>query len=148
MFSQACVIISVHGGGGGVSPGRVCIQAEICPGEGLPRKGLHPGGDLPRGGSAHGRVCPGEGLPRGLPRGVCIQGVCIWGVVQTPQSDTMGYGQRASGAHPTGMHSRTQHNLSLFEHVDLFETVRMGVFGMVKNGAIAKLLEYTLCRQN
>ena len=53
--------------------------------------------------------------------------------MQTPQSaDTIGYGQRASGTHPTEMHSCTHHNLSLLENVDLFRTVRRGVFGMVK----------------
>ena len=55
-----------------------------------------------------------------LGRGVCIQGegVCIWGmglhpgrwVGQTPLPtrdtwDTMGYGQRVGGMHPTGIHS-------------------------------------------
>ena len=44
------------------------------------RGGLHPGGDLPSEGSLHsGR----------------------W----IDPSDTMGYGQPAGGAHPTGMHS-------------------------------------------
>ena len=50
-------------------------------------------------------------------RGVCIQGVCIlggWicgvsasrgGLGRPPPSDTTGYGQRAGGTHPTGMHS-------------------------------------------
>ena len=96
------------------------------------RRGSAQGG-LPRG------VCPGEGLPRGgSAQGVCLgvsasRGVCILGGgVQTPQSDTIGYGQRASGTHPTEMHSCTHHNLSLLEHVDLFRTVRRGVFGMVK----------------
>ena len=42
---------------------------------------------------------------------VCIQGpggggVCIQeGLGRPPQSDTMGYGQRASGTHLTGLHS-------------------------------------------
>ena len=35
-------------------------------------------------------------------RGVCMQ----WGWADTPppQSDTMGYSERAGGTHPTGMH--------------------------------------------
>ena len=45
--------------------------------------------------------CPqGRSAPRGSPPGG-------WGVGQTspPQSDTMGYGQRACGTHPSLMHS-------------------------------------------
>ena len=38
-------------------------------------------------------------------RGWSASGVCIVGVGQTPPSDTTGYGQRAGGMHPTGMHS-------------------------------------------
>ena len=36
---------------------------------------------------------------------VCIQGVCVKGVGQTPQDtwDTTRYGQQASGTHPTVM---------------------------------------------
>ena len=57
--------------------------------------------------SVHGGGLPPGGLHL---RGVCLQGVCIWGVCiqgvgQTPPSHTMGYGQRAGGTHPTGMHS-------------------------------------------
>ena len=78
--------------------------------------GLHPGG-LPRGGGSASRgiciqgVCIQGGLHlRG--GGVCIQGGlhpvgggCAWGLGRPPQSDTTGYGQRAGGTHPTGMHS-------------------------------------------
>ena len=31
-------------------------------------------------------------------------GVCIQGAGQTPPSDTTGYGHRAGGVHPIGMH--------------------------------------------
>ena len=39
--------------------------------------------------------------------GVCIQegGLHRGGWADPPQSDTMGYGQRSGGTHPTGMHS-------------------------------------------
>ena len=46
-------------------------------------------------GDLHPRVSAG-----GFPRGLCIQGRCA-----SPQSDNTGYGQRAGGTHPTGMHS-------------------------------------------
>ena len=50
--------------------------------------GVHPGGLHSRG------VCIGGGLhPGGSPS-----------VGRPPQSDTTGYGQRAGGTHPTGMH--------------------------------------------
>ena len=50
---------------------------------------LFTGGSASREGGLH----PGE---------VCIQG----GLVRPPSpSDTTGYGQRAGGTHPTGMHS-------------------------------------------
>ena len=61
IFSQACDIPSVNGGGGCLHPGEVCIE----------KGGLHRGG--------------GMGRP--------------------PTLHTMGYGQRAGGTHPTGMHS-------------------------------------------
>ena len=66
------------GGRGSVSWGKgVCIQEE---------RGLHPGG-----------------------AGVCIQrggGLHPGGLGKPPSpSDTRGYSQRASGTHPTGMHS-------------------------------------------
>ena len=64
-----------------------------------------------------GGVCRGVCIQGGLPGvGVCIQGglpgvgVCIQGGSASrggrpSQSDTMEYGQRAGGTHPTGMHS-------------------------------------------
>ena len=63
---------------------------------------LHPGGVCIWGGGS---------ASRGV--GVCIQGegVCIQeggdlhpGGLGRPPSDTTGYGQRAGGTHPTGMH--------------------------------------------
>ena len=90
MLSQACVIPSVHWGG--VCPGGsvrgvcllcrgggVCLAGPlrgVCMQRGLHRGGLHPG----RGSASTG------------------------GWADRPQSDTMGYGQRAGGTHPTGMH--------------------------------------------
>ena len=93
MLSQACVIPSVHWGGGGGLPRRVC------PG-GLP---IVPGGGsawrVRLGGSAcSGVYIWGGGLHPG--RGSASTG----GWADRPQSDTMGYGQRAGGTHPTGMH--------------------------------------------
>ena len=77
IFSQVCVIPSVHGGRGSASSGV---------------GGLHPVG---LGVCIRGSPHPGE---------VCIEGGggLHPGVVgQTPP----GYGQRAGGTHPTGMHS-------------------------------------------
>ena len=64
MFSQVCIIPSVHGGRGCASGGGVCLGGlsggsaggEVCQG-GLPRGGLHPRRGLHRGGGLHpGRV--------------------------------------------------------------------------------------------
>ena len=55
---------------------------------------VHGGGD--------GGLHPGEGSTSRVGR-VCIQGVG-WADPHPP-SDTTGYGQRAGGTHPTGMHS-------------------------------------------
>ena len=79
MFSQTCVIPSVHRG---VCPGDLHLRGSAF------RRGLHPGGMHPGG------VCMGGGLGR-----------------PSTQSDTMGYGQRAGGMHPTGMHSCYDLNL-------------------------------------
>ena len=57
------------------------------------------GGGLHPGGSASGGSVSGEGV---CPRGACFHGG--WADPST-QSDTMGYGQRAGGTHPNGMHS-------------------------------------------
>ena len=89
LVSQASVIPSVHGGRGVCIQGAVCLQG-VCIQGGLPTTVLHPGG-----------VCLQD---------VCIQrGVCIqvgWAdPTPPPPSDTTGYGQRAGGTHPTGMHS-------------------------------------------
>ena len=56
--------------------------------------------------SVHGGASRGSAFKGGLHRGgVCIQGgLHLWGVGRPPQSDTTGYGQRAGGTHPTGMH--------------------------------------------
>ena len=76
MFSEACVIPSVHRDG--LHPGTVCIQGEgLHPGKG----GLHPGG-------------------RGLhPRGSAIRGACIQGV--SIQWSTSG-GLHLGSLHPGG----------------------------------------------
>ena len=90
VFTPVCH--SVRGGGGSASRGDW----------GLP----------PVGGESASRevgVCiQGEGdlHPRG---GVCIQG----GWADPPPLDTTGYGQRAGGTHPTGMHSCWANNYSL-----------------------------------
>ena len=103
----------------------VCIQGEGSASRG---RGLHPGGgvciQVEEGSAFRGRmVCiQGEGSAsrwrRGLhsgggwsasrgrvlhPGGVCIQGV--WADPPQDTWDTTGYGQRAGGIHPTGMHS-------------------------------------------
>ena len=91
MFSH--VFVCSWGGG-------FCIQ-----GEGLHPGGLHPGRGLHLGGgSASGGFCiQGRGLH---PRRFCIQGGLPNLLDEdSPQSDTMGYDQRAGGMHPTGMHS-------------------------------------------
>ena len=48
------------------------------------------------------RVIPSVDMGEGSAWGVCIWGVCIGGSGRPPQSDNMGYGQRAGGTHPTG----------------------------------------------
>ena len=104
---------SASKGGWGLHPGGVASKeggesasrGSASKGEGLCIKG---GGALhPRGmGSASGGVCNWRGVCiHGV--GVCIQreGVCIrGGWADTPLTDTTGYGQRAGGTHPTGMH--------------------------------------------
>ena len=89
MFLQ----VSVHGGGGCLHPGGVCIQMGSAS-----RWGLHPGG---------GRLHPGRGVSAsrlGLhPRGLHPGGFGGLGL-ERPPADTTGYGQQAGGKHPTGMH--------------------------------------------
>ena len=76
------------------------------------RVDLPPGGSASRGWGLHlegvcilGGSASGESASRGS--GVCIQG---WGGLHPgglgrPPWDTTGYGQKAGGTHPTGMHS-------------------------------------------
>ena len=67
MFSQACVILSVHGGGlhlggvclGGVGIRGVCLGGVQHPGGSTSRGGLHPGGVCIQGGSASRGFCLG-----------------------------------------------------------------------------------------
>ena len=123
IFSQACVIPSVHGGGGGgvagVYPsmqwGRlpqhamgVCIPA--CNGA----RGVCPEGVCPGEVSAQGCVCPGGCLPWGcvfpgvcLPRGVSAMGVCLpRGCLPSPGTNIPSEtATEAGGTHPTEMHS-------------------------------------------
>ena len=104
MFSQACVIPSVHRGEvslGGFCPGGytqrgICIQG-VCQGGGVCLEGLHLGGfclGVCQGG-LHLRVGlhPGWSASRGLyPEGSESWGICIQeGLEQTPQSNTKGY---------------------------------------------------------
>ena len=67
-------------------------------------------------------------------RRVCIRGLGGW--TDSLPSDTMGYGQRASGTHPTGMHScssmgatlgvlNTSQTDALFTHAHTFCLVKM-----------------------
>ena len=64
----------------------VCLSTGVRSASSIQR-GLHPGGSASRGSAS---------------REVCIQGE---GVGPPSPSDTMGYGQRARGKHPTGMYS-------------------------------------------
>ena len=72
--------------------------------------------------SAHrgGGVLPrGEGLPRGvrIQGGSASGGLHRGGGSPLPQSETMGYGQRVGGTHPTGMHSCVTFDLYLTYHL-------------------------------
>ena len=110
MFSEVFVCLRGGGGGGGaLHTGGVCIHGVVCiQGRVFIQVDLHPGGSAfgGRGGlypgdsASTGRgLHPGKGLHpgRGLDPG--------WAEPPPSQSDTMGYGQRAGGTHPTGMHS-------------------------------------------
>ena len=55
-------------------------------------------------------------------------GVCIRGVADTPQN-TMGYGQRAGGTHPTGMHSCKSGQPVLWKNVSR----RLIIFDIMSN---------------
>ena len=66
IFSQVCLIPSVHGGG-------VCIQG-VCIQGGLHLRGLHLGGSASRGSASGGSASGGS----------ASSGVCIWGVGRTP----------------------------------------------------------------
>ena len=105
IFSQACVIPSVHGwgwgwgacipacnGARGVCPGEVSAQGFVCPGVCLPWGCVFPLVCLPRGVSAMG-VC----LPR-----VCLPRGCLPPPGTNTPSETA---TEAGGTHPTEMHS-------------------------------------------
>ena len=90
LFSQACVIPSVHRRGG------VCLRRGLHPGGSMPMGGLHPGG----GGV---RIQRGESASRG----VCLGGVCLWRSayrgVCLGEIASRGWGvciQEAGGLHP------------------------------------------------
>ena len=81
------------------------------------------GGLHPEGSACKEEVCAEGSALGGLHLGICIWGVCIqaglhpggsasggWEYLP-PSSDTMGYGQRAGGKHPTGMHSCLSRNM-------------------------------------
>ena len=98
-------------------------MGDLHPGQG----GLHPGE-----GGLHPGVLPWRGglHPVGSTGGFCIQGGSVWGRVfiqgswtDPSQSDATGYGQRAGGMHPTGMHSCNLYDFTIsgygrfeFEH--------------------------------
>ena len=118
MFSQAFVCPQgggdLHPGGWGLHLLGVCIQ-----GEGSASRGRGSASWV-RGSASKGGVCiqgaggsasgggQGSMYRGGGGRGACICGAgrsTFKGWAGPPQSDTMGYGQRADGTHPTGMHS-------------------------------------------
>ena len=103
VFIPVCYSVCSEGGGR-----ELCIGGGVCIGQGLHpgrrKRGLNPGDLYARGrGSASREVCI-QG------KGVCIQegGRALQpggGMSRAPSLDTMGYGQRVGGTHPTGMHS-------------------------------------------
>ena len=94
--------LSTSGGGSasrvGMHTGGVCIQ-------GILRNGrvLHPGGICRPPAGYYGMWSTSGGSAS---RGFCeMGGFCIQEAFADPPRDTTGCGQRAGGAHPTGMHS-------------------------------------------
>ena len=105
IFSQACVIPSVHGEGG-VYPsmqwGTGCLPRGC-----LPRGGVCLGVCLPRGCLPWGGVFPGVCLPWGVSAmGVCLPRGCLPRGDTTPGTNTPSEtATAAGGTHPTEMHS-------------------------------------------
>ena len=62
--------------------------------------------------------------------GICIQGG--WADTPPPKSDSTEYGQRAGGAHPTGMHSCSckYETGEVFISYDMGNTYTLQCFGM------------------
>ena len=93
IFLHLCVILFT---GGKVCIGEVYIKGGVNIQGSLHWGGLHQGGVNIQGSLHWGGSASWGGWHPG------------WGVCQTPRSpksDTMGYGKRTGGTHPTGMHS-------------------------------------------